>query len=68
MPEKIFITGHKNPDLDSIAAAIAYADLKNKTDNSGNNYVPAAPGVLNAETEYVLEKFGIAGSGKAYGR
>ena len=31
MKNKIYITGHKNPDTDSIASAIALAELKNKT-------------------------------------
>ena len=28
--KKVWVIGHKNPDTDSICAAIAYADLKNK--------------------------------------
>ena len=35
---KIYITGHRNPDLDSLCAASAYANLKNLTD-SENEYV-----------------------------
>ena len=35
---KIYITGHRNPDIDSLCAASAYANLKNLTD-SGNEYV-----------------------------
>jgi manganese-dependent inorganic pyrophosphatase len=30
MDDLIYIVGHKNPDTDSICAAIAYSDLKNK--------------------------------------
>ena len=29
--EKIYILGHKNPDTDSICSAIAYADIKNRS-------------------------------------
>ena len=29
--KSVWVIGHKNPDTDSICAAIAYADLKNKT-------------------------------------
>ena len=36
---KIYITGHRNPDLDSLCAATAYANLKNMTD-SDNKYIP----------------------------
>lgn len=28
MKNKIYISGHKNPDTDSICSAIAYAELK----------------------------------------
>ena len=30
--QPVYIVGHKNPDTDSIASAIAYADIKNRTD------------------------------------
>ncbi|MFH0923812.1 MAG: manganese-dependent inorganic pyrophosphatase [Candidatus Falkowbacteria bacterium] len=30
MPDKIYILGHKSPDLDSVAAAIGYANFKNR--------------------------------------
>jgi manganese-dependent inorganic pyrophosphatase len=53
--EKIYIIGHKNPDTDSICSAICYAYLKNKID--GNNYIPMRVGEINAETEFVLNKF-----------
>ena len=29
----VWVVGHKNPDTDSICAAIAYADLKNKSED-----------------------------------
>ncbi len=35
----VYITGHRNPDLDSLCSALAYADLKNLTDPE-NNYIP----------------------------
>ena len=31
--EKIFVTGHRNPDTDSIVAALAYAALQNAMGN-----------------------------------
>jgi len=36
MPAKkpVYIVGHKNPDADSICAAIAYADYKSATGGS----------------------------------
>lgn len=36
---KVYITGHRNPDLDSLCAALSYAKLKNLTDPE-NEYVP----------------------------
>lgn len=36
---EIYITGHRNPDLDSLCSASAYAVLKNAID-SDNKYVP----------------------------
>ena len=35
---KVFITGHRNPDIDSLCAASAYANLKNLTDPE-NEYI-----------------------------
>jgi len=54
--EKIYIIGHKNPDLDSVAAAISYAQFKNKTENT-DKYIPAVLGKINQETEFILNKF-----------
>lgn len=52
------VFGHKNPDTDSVCAAIALADLKKKL---GEDIVPAIQGALNPESTFVLEKFGVAG-------
>lgn len=53
----VWIIGHKNPDADSICAAIAYAALKNQTDRE--QYVPKRAGSMNGETQYVLDYFGV---------
>jgi manganese-dependent inorganic pyrophosphatase len=53
--KKISIIGHKNPDTDSICSAIAYAELKKKI--TGNDYIAKRAGQLNAETQYVLDRF-----------
>jgi len=48
----IYITGHRNPDTDSICAAISYAEFKNKTGK-----IPAIPirlGEINSETQFIL--------------
>ncbi|MEA2458886.1 MAG: manganese-dependent inorganic pyrophosphatase [Thermoleophilaceae bacterium] len=54
---RIYVTGHRNPDTDSIAAAIGYAELKGRID-PGNEYVPVRLGELNAQTRWVLERSG----------
>ena len=51
----IYVTGHKNPDTDTIASAIGYAELKNLTD-PGNTYAPARLGEVNSQTAWALEK------------
>lgn len=55
--KKVWIIGHKNPDTDSICAAIAYADLKNKTEEVKHEAKRA--GNINEETRYVLEHFQV---------
>lgn len=54
--KKVWVVGHKNPDTDSICAAIAYAYLKNQSDEE-KSYVPRRAGAINEETRYVLECF-----------
>ena len=56
--KKIIITGHKNPDTDSICSALAYAEIKNRITNT-DNYVARRAGEINGETKFVLEKFGV---------
>ena len=54
----VLITGHKNPDTDSICAAISYSRLKNKINNT-DRYIPCRAGNPNAETSFVLEHFKV---------
>jgi len=54
----IYVTGHRNPDTDSIAAAIGYAELCNRLD-ADEEYVPVRLGDLNAQTRWVLERAGL---------
>lgn len=56
MRDIVYITGHKNPDTDSICAAIAYAEFKRKM---GVEAVPVRLGDINRETEFVLEYFNV---------
>jgi len=54
---RIYVTGHRNPDLDSVASAIGYAELKNRLDPE-NEYVPVRLGPPNAQTKWTLERAG----------
>jgi manganese-dependent inorganic pyrophosphatase len=53
----IYISGHRNPDTDSIASAIGYAELRGRLDPD-NNYVPVRLGDSNAQTNWLLERSG----------
>src|SRR5919199_4677031 len=57
MSPHVYVTGHKNPDTDTIASAIGYAEYKNRVD-SDNHYVAVRIGEVNTQTEWALEKSG----------
>jgi manganese-dependent inorganic pyrophosphatase len=47
----LYVIGHKNPDTDSVTAAIVAAAIYDG--------IPAVAGELNKETRYLLERFGV---------
>jgi manganese-dependent inorganic pyrophosphatase len=53
----VYVTGHRNPDTDTIASAIGYAELKGRLDPE-NVYAPARLGEVNAQTRWALKKSG----------
>jgi manganese-dependent inorganic pyrophosphatase len=53
----VYVTGHRNPDADSIASAIGYAELKSRLDPR-NEYVPVRLGAPNAQSSWLIEKSG----------
>jgi manganese-dependent inorganic pyrophosphatase len=53
----IYVSGHRNPDTDSIASAIGYAELRNRLD-SDNEYLAVRLGDCNAQTTWLLERSG----------
>ena len=55
--DPIYVTGHRNPDTDSIVAAMAYAALRNAVGD--RDYEAACLGRVSDETELVLKKFGF---------
>lgn len=54
---QVYVVGHKNPDTDSVCSAIAYANLKQQIGE--DDYIAKRAGMLNEETQYVLERFGV---------
>lgn len=49
----IYVIGHKNPDIDSVASAISYKVFKQSTEKGV--YVAAAAGELNDEVKHLLD-------------
>jgi len=55
--DTIYVTGHRNPDTDSIVAAMAYTALRNALGN--REYEAACLGHVSDETQIVLNRFGF---------
>jgi len=54
--EQVYVFGHRNPDTDSVTAAITLAYLKRK---QGMNAIPVILSSINLETKYALDYFGV---------
>ncbi|EJO5346001.1 putative manganese-dependent inorganic diphosphatase [Clostridium botulinum] len=57
MKDLIYITGHRNPDSDSICASLGYTYLKKQL--GYENVVSSRLGDLNNETKFVLDYFNV---------
>lgn len=58
--KEVYITGHRNPDLDSVCSAIAYADLKNRQNDDGETvYIPIRCGHLSSSAQNILNSLNI---------
>ncbi len=55
MVRPIYVSGHRNPDTDSIASALGYAELKSRLDPR-HEYVPVRLGECNPQTKWLLER------------
>ena len=55
--DPIYVTGHRNPDTDSIVSAMAYAQLRNALGD--REYVAARLGRVSDETQLVLDRYGF---------
>ena len=56
MNKSVLVIGHRNPDTDSICAAVGYAFMKQQL---GVAAMPARAGKLNPETKFVLDYFKV---------
>ena len=54
----IYITGHKNPDLDCICSAYGYAKLMNMQD-AENTYIPVRCGHMSESVKKILDHLEI---------
>ena len=55
---KIYISGHRNPDLDSLCSAYGYANLKNQID-SANEYIAVRIGSLTKSIQHFFYDIGV---------
>src|SRR5712692_1127324 len=57
MPGPIYVIGHKNSDLDSVASAYAYARLLQL--QGEEQAIPARQGELKPEVRFVLDRYQV---------
>lgn len=57
MKDLVYVSGHRNPDSDSICSAIGYAYLMNAIERYCA--VPVRLGEVNRETEFILKYFNV---------
>lgn len=55
---RTFISGHRNPDIDSLAAATALAVLRQR--HNDGEFIPICPGVFPDRAKYLFDKFHVA--------
>ena len=56
MTNPVYVTGHRNPDTDSIVSAIASSEYKRA---KGIDAIAGRIGPVSADTEYLLDRFGF---------
>ena len=52
-----FISGHRNPDIDSLAAATALAVLRGR--HQEGKFIPLCPGIMPDRARYLFDRFHI---------
>ncbi|MGI5923029.1 MAG: putative manganese-dependent inorganic diphosphatase [Lentisphaeria bacterium] len=54
---RVLVSGHRNPDIDSLASAVAVAELRRRQGQA--DITALCPGVLPERARYLFERFGI---------
>lgn len=55
---RIFIIGHKSPDLDAVVSPVVYTEFLEKVERyPDDELIPVIPEDVNPETEYIFKKF-----------
>ena len=55
-PKTVFVSGHRNPDIDSLASSFALAELRRRQD-PGTHFLPICPGILPERAGFLFNKF-----------
>ena len=55
-PKTIFVTGHRNPDIDSIASSFALAELRRRQ-HPDTKFLAICPGILPERAAYLFDRF-----------
>ena len=53
--KKIFVTGHRNPDIDTLASSYALAELRRR--QGVGNIQSVCPGIMPERAKYLFERF-----------
>ena len=54
-PKMVFVTGHRNPDIDSIASSFALAELRRR--QGAANIQSVCPGILPERAKFLFQRF-----------
>ena len=55
-PKTVFVTGHRNPDIDSLASSFALAELRRRQ-HPETKFVAICPGILPERAKFLFERF-----------
>ena len=55
-PKTVFVTGHRNPDIDSLASSFALAELRRRQDPE-TRFLAICPGILPRRAAYLFDRF-----------